>query len=88
MDREDIIKALLNCITLKINDECLSHILTLYEKQIREKAIEEFVHWAYMNGVSFCFMGKIKEDGTSDVIDRLNDIKSKFYMQKKEEEND
>lgn len=88
MDKEDIIKALFNCITLKINDECLSHILVLYEKQIREKAIDEFVNWAYIQGVSFSFMGKIKEDGTSDVVDRLNAIKSDFYTQKKEEEND
>lgn len=63
-------------------DEKIKH-----DKQIKADAIDEFVNWAYMHGVSFSFMGKIKEDGTSDVADRLDAIKSDFYKQIKEQSN-
>ncbi len=41
--------------------------------------IDKFVSWAYVQGIDFSFMGKIKEDGTSDVPDRLEKIKQDFY---------
>lgn len=68
--------------------EITSAYMLLTEKQvdeIRAEAIDEFVRWAYVHGVDFSFMGKIKEDGTPDVVDRLDTIKSDFYKQLKEQ---
>lgn len=63
-------------------------IIAEHDAKIMSDAIDEFVNWAYIHGVSFSFMGKIKEDGTSDVVDRLNAIKSDFYKQMKEQSNE
>lgn len=45
--------------------------------------VDEFVDWAYLHGVDFSFVGKIKEDGTSNIPERLEEIKKKFYEGKK-----
>lgn len=46
---------------------------------VYNEAIDDFVKWAYVQGVDFSFMGKIKDDGISDIPDRLQNIKNKFY---------
>lgn len=46
-------------------------------------AIDEFVRWAYVHGIDFSFMGKIKDNGTSDVPERLQKIKNDFWEQLK-----
>ena len=54
-------------------------------EEIRAEVIEEFVKWAYIHGIDFSFMGKIKEDGKSDVPQRLQNIKDRFYNELKED---
>ena len=56
-------------------------------QQGRADAIDEFVKWAYVHGIDFSFMGKIKDDGTSDVPERLQKIKNDFWEQLKGAEN-
>lgn len=54
------------------------------DKRVRAEVIDEFVRWAYVHGIDFSFMGKIKDDGTSDVPERLQKIKDEFWEQLKE----
>lgn len=56
-----------------------------YEQQIIAEVVDEFVKWAYIHGIDFSFMGKIKEDGKSDVPKRLQNIKDRFYNELKEQ---
>ena len=65
---------------LKDCESCEAHL----REQIRAEVIEEFVKWAYIHGIDFSFMGKIKEDGKSDVPQRLQNIKDRFYNELKE----
>ena len=51
-----------------------------------DRAIDEFVEWSFINGIDFSFPGKIKEDGTSDVLERLETIKQRFLNRKQSED--
>lgn len=65
--------------------DCFGHKLQIPSREeIRAEVIDEFVRWAYVHGIDFSFMGKIKDDGTSDVPERLQKIKDEFWEQLKE----
>lgn len=60
--------------TQAVNDELFDAI---YSKG-RNDGIEDFCKWAYVQGKDFSFMGKITEDGKSDVPQKLKKIISDF----------
>lgn len=64
-----------------INEPIRSMLIREYDR-----AINEFIEWAYIDGIDFSFTGKIKEDGTSDVSEKLETIKQRFLKRKQSEE--
>lgn len=54
-----------------------------YENEIYNKALDDFIQYAYIKGIDFSFMGRTMENGESDVPARLKKIKDDFLEQKK-----
>lgn len=55
------------------------------ENEIYNKALDDFINYAYLKGIDFSFMGRITENGESDVPVRLKKIKDDFLEQKERE---
>lgn len=55
------------------------------EKESYNQALEDFINYAYVKGIDFSFMGRIMENGESDVPVRLKKIKDDFLEQKERE---
>lgn len=53
--------------------------LVKWENEIYNKAVEDFINYAYVKGIDFSFMGRITENGKSDVPVRLKKIKDDFF---------
>jgi hypothetical protein len=56
-----------------------------YEQEIRNKAIDEFAEWCYMNGIDFSYMAKATdtEPFCKRVIDKFNADQKLAEMQSK-----
>lgn len=57
--------------------------LVKWEKNIYNKALDDFINYAYIKGIDFSFMGLITEKGESDIPLRLRTIKDGFFEHKK-----
>lgn len=57
-----------------VNDELYDAIY----KKGRNDGIDDFCRWAYLHGIDFSYMGKITDDGKSDVPQTLKMIISDF----------
>lgn len=66
-------------------DDCSLEDIEKHDTEVKAEIIDEFVKFAYEKGIGFSFMGKIKEDGTSDIPDKLNAIKFEFVEWLKEQ---
>ena len=75
-----------------LNRECKNYtdselkykeLLTKYENEIYNKALDDFISYAYLRGIDFSFMGKIMENGGSNVPIRLKKIKDDFLNEVK-----
>lgn len=65
--------------------ECCPDLL-VEQNVAYEKALDDFIGYAYVKGFDFSFMGRIMENGKSDVPIRLKKIKDDFLEQKKGKE--
>lgn len=46
--------------------------LKLHDKEVKDKAVNDFADWCYMHGIDFSYMGKKARTFCKEVIDNFN----------------